>query len=286
MKPRRLQTNSRNRNSRATGAGKLNLAARLSLLLLLLCSLSGALFADPIAVGSQTFNWTGAALPGSKIRITAKAPPKAGDNKPQVIDFTIDVSGLTKTQAANNILEQLKDGYGAKASINEGNSINVYEINGMPITKIDGGGYGISLGGTVDTQYVLPGAKWVAYFSPNFDQNQGVTAGGTLVFDVANQTALSAYLPTGTQPSDAAQTFDQMLTGAGYAGVQLNGTEVSFYTDGSNNPIGSIADFSFDGDNLHLGLGLPATVPEPSSLLLVGSGLTAACGLLRKRLRR
>src|SRR5579864_5055521 len=64
-------------NDAVTGAAdNLGVVRRTSLLLLLLCLFSGLLFAKP--VGSQSFNWSGAAPTGTKIRITAKAPPKPG----------------------------------------------------------------------------------------------------------------------------------------------------------------------------------------------------------------
>ena len=253
----------------------------LAILLLGLCLSSVALFAVP--VGTYAFNWKDQAPDGTKIRVTATAFVPSDPWNPDKIDFTIDVSGLSSAQATNNINEQLMEQAGT-TKLNGTNSINLYKIHGLNVTKVDGGGGGISLGGTVNTQSVLPGAEWVAFFSPNLDPTHGVTAGGILVFDVANEPSLSAYLATGTQPSDAAQTFYQTLVSAGYANVRLNGTEVSFFADGSNNPIDTVEDFSFSGGNLHLGLGLPATVPEPSSLLLLGSGLTAASGYLRKRL--
>ncbi len=261
-------------NVKASRPGKLSPLSRIAVLLLGMFVFSGLLFADP--VGSQTLNWNGFAPANTKIRITATA------GKNQKIDFTIDVSGLSKTQAANNILQLLKDD-GAKASLNEGNSVNVYDINGVKIDKVDGGGPGLFLGGTVKTQSVLPGQKWVALFSPNFDPTQGVTVAGTLSFDVAGEAMLNTPLFAGETMSQVAYAFDQTLLGAGYQGVGLDGTEVSFYTDPYDAPISDVAAFSFDGGNLHLGLQLPAEAPEPSSLLLLGSGLLGICKLLRKR---
>ncbi len=269
----------RRNNAKALGSGKLAPLSRIAVLLLGIFVFSGLLFADP--VGSQTFNWAGFAPMGTKIRITA-TDGKAADN----IDFTIDVSGLDKNQAANNVLQQLKDA-GAKASLNGTNSINIYDINNTKITKVDGGGagnYTPFLGGTVKTQYVLPGQAWKASFLPNFDPNQGITIAGTLSFEVAGEQTLNTLLFQGETMSQVANAFDQTLVGAGYQGVGLDGTEVSFYTDSYDAPISNVASFSFDGGNLHLGLQLPSEAPEPSSLLLLGSGLLGIRGLLRKRI--
>ncbi len=265
----------RRNNVKTSRSGKLSPLSRIVVLLLGMFVFSGLLFADP--VGSQTLNWNGFAPANTRIRITAAA----GNN--QRIDFTIDVSGLTKTQAANNILQQLTDA-GARASLNEGNSINVFAINNVQVSKVDGGGPGLFLGGTVTTQSVLPGQRWVASFSPNFDPTQGVTAAGTLSFEVAGEAMLNTPLFVGETMTQVATAFDDTLVGAGYLGVGLDGTDVSFYTDPYDAPISDVAAFSFDGGNLHLGLQLPAEAPEPSSLLLLGSGLLGIGGLLRKRM--
>jgi hypothetical protein len=239
--------------------------------------------AAPVAggpTGSYTFNYAGTAPAGTIDRITAKT----ADGK--VVDIPLNISGLTKEQATSNLLGQL----GANGTANGTNSINI--VGGASALKqVDGGtntkGFEVFLDGTVNTIEIKPGEKFAATFAPGQDPLQGITSAGSLAIDIAGVGSLSTSLAVGTTPGQAATAFYNLLLSDGFVDVQApiataDGIAVSFYLSPTNSSLGGSAisrinSFEFDGANLHYGLLLPQSVPEPTTFVM--SGMAAVAGL-------
>jgi hypothetical protein len=251
--------------------------------------LSSTITGTPL--GSYTINFGGTAPTGTIIRLTATFGPRVGGGTPAPIDIPFNISGLTNTQATNNLLGQLS---GTDASLNGTNSINITGTGTgrqrAEITKIDGDSnnplIAVALDGNVPTQTVAPGQKWVAFFGPGIDSPL-VTTGGALTFVTPDAGTLSTFLNTGTTPGAAAVAFGSLLQSDGFLGVQVDAAaaEVSFLNSPSGTPIGSITQFSFGGANLDVGLQFPAEIPEPDTLGFVAAGVLSFLALAVRRPR-
>lgn len=238
-------------------------------------------------MGSYTFSFDGTAPENTVIRITAVGSTGTGENKATVpVSFTIDISGLNKVQATNNLSSQLRDRH-FNLNPNGDNSLNVDYITvtiapnidiAVPINTIDGGsntaGYNIHLDGSgVKFQRdINPDTKWEVSFGPGLDPSQGVTDPGDLIFVIPGLGPLSAQLASGASPADAARTFDELLVSNGFpdAEIDATGLGVSFLLSPSGQPITDVTDFAFTGANLDYQLTFPSTIPEPSYLPVFG----------------
>jgi hypothetical protein len=97
---------------------------------------------------------------------------------------------------------------------------------------------------------------------------------------------LSTFLDIGTTPATASLALFNLLVSSGFPEVELQASEVSFLLSPTNDLITEVSAFSFGGGNLHYGLEIPSAVPEPSTLLLFGTGLAGVGAAAWKRHRR
>jgi hypothetical protein len=256
---------------------------------LILCLLSTSLAAAPI--GSYTFNFNGKAPNGAKIRITAKGSPN-GPFSPTPIDETLSIDGLDQNQVTNLVNTMLM-GDGVTTQPNGMNSLMVMGITqggkNFPISQVDGGSNLGNLApqfdGNVKNQKVEPGAKFAALFQPGGFVNGGVTVAGALALTIAGEPTVSTQIATGTTADTAASDFYQMLLSANFPDAQLSGDTVTFSLDPFGSPITDITALSFNGANLDVGLGLPATIPEPGTFALIVLAAGALATYLRTRRR-
>lgn len=262
---------------------------------------SGVVIGSPrhtiaIPTGSYTFTYPGEAPGNTKIRITLVTEP-LGIGLAVSMDLTLDISGLNRDQATNNLRDQLAAN-GVQFTNNGPNSTNVTSVRFKPpddpdnpvdlsVKKIDGGSshpvVSVRLDGTdVNIQRgVDPGQTWKASFAPGFGPP---SVGGALVINIPGVGPLSTFLADGTTPEGAALALNNLLSASGFPDVALQGTEVSFLQSPSNDLITRINDFAFEGANLHYSLEIPTPTPEPTTLFLWGSAM-AGLGLARWKRR-
>jgi len=204
-------------------------------LLILALGTIGVSPATAVPVGSLTFTYNGDAPDGTTIRIGVASSV-------QDVEFTMDISGNDKNQASARLQTQLLS-RGVVVQRVSPNSLDVLGnslINQVysPITEIAGGstqvGFPVRLDGSdvAITRNLKPGSTWRVAVEPIFSPCQAVAGGSETVSLQDNAPnsvlVLSTDVPPCSDPEEAAMLFYDLLVGAGFPDVGVEGTEVSF----------------------------------------------------------